>query len=94
MADINVMGDKCLLKEVGGVNEYVRESGLITIEMNSEENDIILPIRRYEVVKVGTKVSDISVGDHVAVRHYLGTPVRHEFVDYVLIREDDIEGIY
>ena len=70
--------------------EQYTKSGLIFVE---DELDLIRQfIRRAKVICAGPESKLYKVGDIVARRRHTGKEISIQGIDYILIREEEIEG--
>ena len=83
--------DNRLLIKLTKEEQYLK-SGLWFVE---DETELIRQfIRKAEVVCAGPKSKLYKVGDIVARRRHTGKEISIQGIDYVLIREEEIEGSY
>lgn len=83
--------DNRLLIKLTREEQYLK-SGLIFIE---DELDLVRQfIRKAEVICAGLKSKLYKVGDIVARRRHTGKEISIQGIDYILIREEEIEGKY
>jgi chaperonin GroES len=88
MINMKVLGDRVLIKIKK--HQEVSEGGIIlpdSIEESFSEG---------EIVNIGDKVTlaDIKIGDHVLYTKYTGSEQDFGGEKYVIVGEDDIEGIF
>lgn len=84
MKKIKPTGIRVLLKELKEDNI----KGGIVLPDSVENNS-----NKYQVLEIGSLVTDVSVGDIVIVGKYDGTPIVLEQQEYKLINEDEILAI-
>ena len=91
MAKINItpLADRVIIKQAGA--ETKTESGIIIPDTAQEEP------QKGEVVSVGkgTKENPMTVqqGDIILYGKYAGTELKHEGVDYIIMKESEILAI-
>ena len=91
MAKINItpLADRVIIKQAGA--ETKTESGII-IPDTAQENP-----QKGEVVSVGKGTKDnpmtVKQGDIILYGKYAGTELKHEGVDYIIMKESEILAI-
>ena len=71
--------------------EHVTEGGIIIQESNEEV--LSRRARRASVLSCGPTCKYVKSGDTVALRRYVGQAIKIEGLEYILLKEGEIEGI-
>ena len=69
----------------------VTESGILLEHVNPSEK--VRPFKG-TVYLVGHKIEDVKVGDKIHFNKMIAKDFEHEGVKYLLVQEQDIDGIY
>lgn len=83
--------DKVLLKLITS-EEQVTEGGLIIPVL--PEEFLTRAMRKATVLACGVECEAVKAGDVVAIRRYDGKAIKIEGLEYIVIKESEIEGIY
>lgn len=79
---IKPLGNKVLIKMQTG--QEVTKTGII-LAANKENKPIIA-----RVLAIGNKVSNVKNNDEVIISRYIGTPIKYDNVEYVILDEREI----
>ena len=90
---IKPLGDRVLLKMKEA--EETTKSGIILASTSQEKPQIAEVIEVGPGEKIDGKLQEMYIkkGDNVIVGKYAGTEVKHEGVDYIIVKQDDILAI-
>lgn len=83
--------DKVLLKLVTS-EEYTTESGLVMPVL--PEEFLTRETRTAHVLACGLECDELKSGDKVALSRYAGKAIKIEGIEYILVKESEIYGIY
>ena len=83
---INPLGKRILIKQTE--QEEVTKSGIVLPGTASKEKPII-----GEVLAVGKKIEEVSVGDKVIFEKYAGTEVKDGEETYLILEKDNVLAI-
>ena len=83
---IKPLGERVLIKQTE--QEEVTKSGIVLPGIASKEKPII-----GEVLAVGKKIEEVSVGDKVIFEKYAGTEVKDGEETYLILEKDNVLAI-
>lgn len=83
---INLLSNRVLLKEVKP--KETTQSGIIIPETMDQGSP------KWEIISVGKEVSEVKVGDIIALGQFSGEPIKLQDIDYRLVNEDEIIGVF
>lgn len=72
--------------------EYTTDSGIIMTQRN--ENPLEKQARIGHVLSCGPKCEDVKPGDKIAMSRYAGQAIKIEGLEYILVTEKEIQGIF
>ena len=90
---IKPLSDRVLIKMKEA--EETTKSGIILATASKEKPQIAEVIEVGPGEKINGKVQEMDVkkGDNVIVSKYVGTEVKYEGIDYIIVKQDDILAI-
>ncbi len=90
----SMLYDRVLVLEVKNQNEALVKREGSPIFLRSSDEELFDDVRRAEVVAIGPDVLETKVNSNVCWRKQTtGRPVTYKGLTYIMLREDELEGV-
>jgi len=89
------LGDRVVIKRVEGEE---KTKGGIIIPDSAKEKPVeaeVIAVGPGKALKDGKiRPLEVKIGDHVLIGKWTGTEIKHEGIDHVIVREEDILAVF